>query len=100
MTTLWQSLLVIWRGWVMLICLTNQTKEQVNKMESQNRQQQELSEKARQNLQRNTELRNKDSKLFNPQPGEKSMWIFDAEKIQPVEKEFDGKKVQRFQYII
>jgi hypothetical protein len=59
-------------------------------MESQN-QQQELSEKARQNLQRNAELRNKDSKFFNPQPGEKSIWIFDAEKIQPVEKEFDGK---------
>src|ERR671920_1747011 len=67
-------------------------------MTSQNRQQQELSEKARQNLQRNAELRNKDSKFFNPQPGEKSIWIFNAEKIQPVEKEFDGKKVQRFQY--
>ena len=70
-------------------------------MASQNQQQQqELCEKARQNLQRSTELRNKDSKFFNPQPGEKSIWIFDAEKIQPVEKEFDGKKVQRFQYII
>ena len=69
-------------------------------MTNQNQQQQELSEKARQNLQRNAELRNKDSKFFNPQPGEKSIWIFDAEKIQPVEKEFDGKKVQRFQYII
>ena len=31
---------------------------------------QELSEKARQNLQRNAELRNKDSKFFSPQPGE------------------------------
>jgi hypothetical protein len=68
-------------------------------MSSQN-QQQELSEKARQNLQRNAELRNKDSKFFSPQPGEKSNWIFDAEKIQPVEKEFDGRKVQRFQYTI
>lgn len=56
--------------------------------------------KARQNLQCNAELRNKDNKFFNPQPGEKSIWINDAEKIQPVEKEFDGKKVQRFQYII
>ena len=62
--------------------------------------QQELTEKARQNLQRNAELRNKDSKYFNLQPGEKSIWIFDAEKIPPVEKEFDGKKIQRFQYII
>ena len=57
--------------------------------------------KARQNLQHNAELRNKDSNhFFNPQPGEKLIWINDAEKIQPVEKEFDGKKVQRFQYII
>jgi hypothetical protein len=69
-------------------------------MASQNEQQQELSEKARQNLQHNAELRNKDSKFFNPQPGEKSIWLYNAEKIQPVEKEFDGKKVQRFQYII
>jgi hypothetical protein len=68
-------------------------------MASQN-QQQELSEKARQNLQRNAELRNKDSKYFSPQSGEKSNWIFDAEKIQSVEKEFEGRKVQRFQYII
>jgi hypothetical protein len=69
-------------------------------MESQNQQQQELSEKARQNLQRNTELRNRDNKFFNPQPGEKSIWLFDVEKTQPVEKEFDGKIVQRIQYII
>jgi hypothetical protein len=48
--------------------------------------------KARQNLQCNAELRNKDNKFFNPQPGEKLIWINDAEKIQPVEKEFDGKK--------
>ena len=99
MTTLWQSLLVIWRGWVMLICL-NQNKETSEQNMASENQQQELSEKARQNLQRNAELRNKDSKFFNPQPGEKSIWLFNAEKIQPVEKEFDGKKVQRFQYVI
>jgi hypothetical protein len=43
-------------------------------------------------------MTNKDNIFFNPQPGEKSIWIFDAEKVEPVEKEFDGKKVQRFQY--
>ena len=53
----------------------------------------ELSEKARQNLERNAIMRNKDNIFFNPQPGEKSIWIFDAEKVDPV----DGKKVQRFQ---
>ena len=30
----------------------------------------------------------------------KSNWILKCRKIQPVEKEFDGRKVQRFQYII
>ena len=63
-------------------------------------QNQQLSEKAKQNLQRNAEVRNKGNVFFNPQPGEKSVWIFDAEKVEPVEKEFDGKKVQRFQYTI
>ena len=72
------------------------TKSEQN-MSNQN---QELSEKARTNLQRNAELREKDNIFFNPQPGEKSIWIFDAEKVEPVEKEFDGKKVQRFQYTI
>jgi hypothetical protein len=63
-------------------------------------QNQELSEKARTNLQRNAELREKDNIYFSPQPGEKSIWIFDAEKVEPVEKEFEGKMVQRFQYTI
>jgi hypothetical protein len=58
--------------------------EQEQQKKAQNQQQQELSEKARQNLQCISELRNKDSKYFNQQPGEKSNWIFDAEKIQPV----------------
>ena len=63
-------------------------------------QNQELSEKAKTNLQRNAELREKDNIYFSPQPGEKSIWIFDAEKVEPMEKEFEGKKVQRFQYTI
>jgi hypothetical protein len=76
--------------------LPSKTKSEQN-MSTQN---QELSEKAKTNLQRNAELREKDNIYFNPQPGEKSIWIFDAEKVEPVEKEFDGKKVQRFQYTI
>lgn len=63
-------------------------------------QNKELSEKARQNLQRNAAMRNKDNIFFNPQPGEKSIWMFNPEKVEPVEKEFDGKKVQRFQYTV
>jgi hypothetical protein len=70
-------------------------------VENMSTENQQLTEKARQNLQRNAELREKDNIFFNPQPGEKSIWIFDAEKVEPVEKEFEvGKKVQRFQYTI
>jgi hypothetical protein len=71
-------------------------------MESQ--RQKELSEKARQNLQRNSGLREKEggssSKFAKIQPGAKVIWLFDAEKIEPVEQEFDGKKVQKFQYAV
>ena len=47
---------------------------------------------ARINLQRNAELRNKDSKFVSIQPGEKIVLLFDPEKIEPMEREFDGKK--------
>ena len=70
MTTLWQSLLVIWRGWVMLICL-NQNKETSEQNMASENQQQKLREKARQTPQRSTTLQNKDSILFTPPPGEK-----------------------------
>ena len=60
----------------------------------------ELSEKAKENLKRNEELRQKSSKFQSVQPSEKFLWLFDPEKIQPVEQEFDGKKIQRFQYTI
>jgi hypothetical protein len=60
----------------------------------------ELSGKAKQNLQRNAELHSK-SDFFNPQPGEKHIRIFDAEKMEPVEREFEeGKPVIRYQYMV
>jgi hypothetical protein len=70
-------------------------------METKNRI--EISERARQNLQRNAMLRSSGgggNKYFNPQPGDKAAFLFDAEKVDPVEMEFDGKKVQRFQYTV
>jgi hypothetical protein len=63
----------------------------------------ELTEKARQNLDRNAQIReNKDenSKYAKIQPGEKVIWLFNAENIEPVEQEFDGRKVQKFQYAV
>jgi hypothetical protein len=60
----------------------------------------ELSEKAQENLRRNEELRRKSSIFLNPQAGEKFLGLFDPEKMEPVEKEFDGKYVQRFQYTV
>jgi|SRR3954468_7192564 hypothetical protein len=60
----------------------------------------ELSEKARKSLQRNTELRKRDSKFLTFQPGEKKALLFDPEKIEPVEREFDGERIQKFQYTV
>jgi hypothetical protein len=60
----------------------------------------ELTEKAKENLRRNEELRRKSSKFQSVQPGEKIVGLFNPEKMEPVEQEFDGKKVQRFQYTI
>jgi hypothetical protein len=63
----------------------------------------DLSEKARRNLERNAQIReyrDENSKYAKIQPGEKVVWLFDAENIEPVEQEFDGRKVQRFQYLV
>jgi hypothetical protein len=60
----------------------------------------ELSPKAKENLRKNAELRQKDSKFIRLQPGEKRIFQFDAEKIEQKEDEFNGKKTQRFYYIV
>lgn len=59
-----------------------------------------LSQKAIENLNRNAELRRKDSKFASLQPGEKATWYFDAEKMESVESEFNGKKTMRYQYAV
>jgi hypothetical protein len=59
-----------------------------------------LSPKAKENLQRNAELRQKDSKFIKLQPGEKKVLQFNPESIEQVEAEFNGKKTQRYQYTI
>jgi hypothetical protein len=69
-------------------------KEVTIEMEAQ------LSEKAKENLQRNEESRKKDSKYLKLQPGEKVTLHFDPEKIDQVELEFDGKKNKRYQYAV
>jgi hypothetical protein len=60
----------------------------------------ELSERAKENLRRNEESRKKDSKYIKLQPGEKTILHFDAEKMEPVEVEFDGVKSIRYQYTV
>ena len=60
----------------------------------------QLSEKAKENLRRNEESRKKNSKYIKLQPGEKTILHFDAEKTEPIEVEFDGKKVIRYQYTV
>jgi hypothetical protein len=59
-----------------------------------------LSPKAKENLQRNAELRQKDNKFVKLQPSEKKVYQFDPEKIQQVEAEFNGKKSQRYRYTV
>jgi hypothetical protein len=66
----------------------------------QEQEQQSLSQKAIENLNRNEELRRKDSKFASLQPGEKTIWYFDAEKMETVESEFNGKKTIRYQYTV
>jgi hypothetical protein len=59
-----------------------------------------LSPKAKENLQRNAELRQNDSKFVKLQPGEKRVLGFNPEKIEQMEAEFNGKKSQRYQYAV
>jgi hypothetical protein len=51
-------------------------------------------------LQRNAKLRQKDSKFIKLQAGEKKILQFNAEKIEQIEAEFDGRKTQRYQYAV
>jgi hypothetical protein len=59
-----------------------------------------LSPKAKENLQRNAELRQKDNKFVKLQPSEKKVYQFNPEKIEQVEAEFNGKKSQRYRYSV
>jgi hypothetical protein len=60
----------------------------------------QLSTKAKEILQRNAELRQKDNKFIKLQSGEKRMFQFFPEKIEQVEAEFNGKKSMRFRYTV
>ena len=59
-----------------------------------------LSPKAKEILQRNAELRQRDNKFIKIGPGEKKVLAFDPEKIEQVEAEFNGKKTMRFRYTV
>jgi hypothetical protein len=63
-------------------------------------QQPQLSSKAKENLQRNAEVRQRDNKFIKLQPGEKKILQFFPEKIEQVEAEFNGKKCMRFRYTV
>jgi hypothetical protein len=60
----------------------------------------ELSQKAKENLKRNAEVREKGNKFIKIQPSEKKALEFNPEKIDPVEVEYDGKKTQRYRYTV
>ncbi|MGB6591745.1 MAG: hypothetical protein WBE68_09595 [Candidatus Nitrosopolaris sp.] len=61
---------------------------------------QQLSPKAKENLKRNAELRDKDSRFIKIQPSEKRVLEFNPEQIEQVEAEFSGKKTQRYRYTV
>jgi hypothetical protein len=65
-----------------------------------NQTQTQLSTKAKENLQRNAELRLRDNKFIKLQSGEKKILQFFPEKIEQVEAEFNGKKSTRFRYTV
>jgi hypothetical protein len=52
-----------------------------------------LSPKAKEVLQRNAELRQRDSKFIKIEPGEKKVLQFNPEKVEQVEAEFNGYTV-------
>ena len=54
----------------------------------------ELSPKAKENLQRNAELKEKNNKFIKLQPSEKKVYQFNPEKIEQVEAEFNERKVR------
>jgi|SRR5215216_6918701 hypothetical protein len=58
-----------------------------------------LSPKAKEVLQRNAELRQRDSKFIKIEPGEKKVLQFNPEKVEQVEAEFNGKKSMRYTVI-
>jgi hypothetical protein len=59
-----------------------------------------LSPKAKENLQKNAQLRQQDNKFVKLQPSEKKVYQFNPEKIEQVEAEFNGKKSQRYRYTV
>jgi hypothetical protein len=56
----------------------------------------ELSPKAKENLRKNAELRQKNSNFIKLQPGEKTVLQFHPEKMTPTVAEYNGTKTQRY----
>jgi hypothetical protein len=59
-----------------------------------------LSQKAKENLEKNSQLRQRDNKFIKLEPGGKKVLTFNPEKIEQVEAEFNGKKSMRFRYTV
>jgi hypothetical protein len=66
----------------------------------ENQTEPQLSTKAKEILQRNAELRQKDKKFIKLQSGEKKILQFSPEKKEQVEAEINGKKNMRFRYTV
>src|SRR5215813_3243547 len=59
-----------------------------------------LSPKSTRKFEKNAELRDKDNKFIKIQPSEKPVLEINPEKIEQVEREFNGKKSQGYRYTV
>lgn len=59
-----------------------------------------LSDKAKENLRRNEELRQKDSKYIKIESAKDKVLHFNPEKIEPHESEYNGQKSMRYRYTV
>ncbi len=74
--------------------------ENQNEKTKENIENNTLSEKAKENLRRNAEIRQKNNKFIKIQPTEKKILRFNPEKIEQKEVDFNGKKSMRYIYTV
>ena len=73
-------------------------QEKYEKLEEKDKP--KLSEKAKENLRKMAEWRRECRRFITLQPHEKFYKYFDRQQMKRVTREYNGKQVERFQYIV